>query len=55
MLSEFGTEFPNAAIVSLFVTKCRSVSALFGRSGKVDIAAVVKDANGAVKVGKEGS
>jgi damage-control phosphatase, subfamily I len=55
ILSEFGMEFPNAAIVSLFVTKCRCVSRLFGLNGKATIAVVVKEAGGAIKVGKENS
>jgi damage-control phosphatase, subfamily I len=53
VLSEFGMEFPQAAIISLLVTKCQSVSRVFGLNGKVNIAAVIKEPNGAIKRGKE--
>jgi uncharacterized protein with ATP-grasp and redox domains len=53
VLSEFGTQFPNAAIISLLVTKCPCVSGVFGKSGKVNIAVVVKEAGGPVRFGKE--
>jgi uncharacterized protein with ATP-grasp and redox domains len=53
VLSEFGMEFQKAAIISLFVTKCQCISGLFGLKGKVSIALVLKEPNGAIKVGKE--
>jgi uncharacterized protein with ATP-grasp and redox domains len=45
VLSEFGTQFPKAVIISLFVTKCRHVAGLFGLKDKVNIAAVLKEAH----------
>jgi len=54
-MSEFGMDFPQAAIISLFATKCQCVSKLFGFNEKVNIAFVLKEANGAIKVGKENS
>jgi uncharacterized protein with ATP-grasp and redox domains len=55
VLSEFGMEFPNATIISLFVTKCDCVTRLFGLSGKESIAVVVKEAGGPIKFGKDNS
>jgi damage-control phosphatase, subfamily I len=52
VLSEFGMDFPQAAIISLLATKCQCVSKLFGFNEKVNIAFVLKEANGAIKVGK---
>jgi damage-control phosphatase, subfamily I len=46
VLSEFGMEFPNATIISLFVTKCDLVSDIFGLKGKVGIAAILKEKKG---------
>ena len=51
VLSEFGTQFPNAALISLFVTKCRHVAGLFGQKDKVNIAAVLKEVNGLITMG----
>ena len=48
VLSEFGTQFPNAVLISLFVTKCRHVAGLFGHKDKVNIAAVLKEVNGRI-------
>ena len=53
VLSEFGGQFPNAAIVSLFVTKCNYVSGLFGCEGRINVAAVIKDPNGPISIGKK--
>jgi damage-control phosphatase, subfamily I len=53
VLSEFGTDFPKAAIISLFVTKCQCISGLFGLKGKANIAAIIKEPGGAILVGKE--
>jgi hypothetical protein len=52
VLSEFGKNFPNAAIISLFVTKCKCVSRQFGHEGKVNIAALLKDVGGPVTTGE---
>lgn len=45
VLSEFGAQFPDAVLISLFVTKCRHISGLFGQKEKVNIAAVIKEAH----------
>jgi uncharacterized protein with ATP-grasp and redox domains len=53
VLSEFGADFPDADVISLFVTKCKHVSRAFGTEEKVNIAAIIKEAGGIVKMGKE--
>jgi damage-control phosphatase, subfamily I len=51
VLSEFGMQFPHAALISLFVTKCRPVSRFFGAGDKISVAAVIKEANGKMLYG----
>jgi hypothetical protein len=51
VLSEFGMQFPNAVLISLFVTKCRHVAGLFGQKEKVNIAAVLKEAHAEMAFG----
>jgi damage-control phosphatase, subfamily I len=53
IFSEFGMDFPNAVLVSLFVTKCDVISGLFGCKGKVNIAAVIKEKNGPLLIRNE--
>jgi uncharacterized protein with ATP-grasp and redox domains len=53
VLSEFGMQFPNAVLISLFVTKCRYVAGLFGKKDKINIAAVLKEVNGRITMGNE--
>ena len=43
VLHEFGAQFPQAAIISLLVTKCRYVSGYFSQEGKVSVAAIIQE------------
>jgi uncharacterized protein with ATP-grasp and redox domains len=45
VFSEFGERFPRAAVISLFSAKCAPVARLFGHEGKINIAAVIREAS----------
>ncbi len=57
VLSEFGMDFPHAAIICLFVTKCRHISRLFKQTDedKIMVATVLKEKNTIITVGRTNS